>query len=173
VRRRRFSTNRVVRKTGNLIWVTTIVEASVLEIAGLDVADLVLPADWNTGGNFDRATLMGVRGWLALSQVGAATAAEAAGAYLAMYVSDQGAGAMAPAVAADYTIYDTLWTGGMTFTTATASTSAGNVGQQVEVKARRRMTSAQELRLALAITTDTATPRVKINGVMRALVKTE
>jgi len=115
---------------------------------------------------------MGIRGWWSSNQVGAATLTETSALYLAIYASDQGAGAMAPAVATDYTIYDTLWTSGMTFTSATGSTTAGYMGNQLEVRTRRRLTSAQEVRLGAGITTDTATPRVKINGVIRCLVKT-
>jgi len=172
--RRRFSTNRVARKTGNLVWITTIIEASILEIAGFDIGDLVIPTDWGGDSGFDRCTLMGIRGWLGHVQQATGTATDVSALYLAIYVAgDSNAGAMAPGVATDYTAYDVLWTGGG-ITTATASSAQGNViGEQLEVKARRRLTSAQQVRISAGLSSDTGTPRWKINGVLRCLVKTE
>jgi len=170
--RRRFTRNRVSARKGNLVWITNVIEASILEIAGLDIGDLVVPSDWE-GQGFDRCTLMGIRGWLGAAQAAAATAADACGLYLAIYVTDQQSGAMAPGIATDYTTYDVLWTAGSAASPTGATAQPAQYGQQVEVKARRRLTSAQEVRMVAGLTTDTATPRYKINGVIRALLKTD
>jgi len=163
---------RSVKRNRDLIWVTTIVQAAVAETGGgLDIGDLVLPGDWSTTVGFDRATLMGVRGALGLSQTATGTATDAPGMYLAMYVTDQltPANQMDPFNAADYSGFDTLYTDVI----AGVGTLTGVAfrGMQINIKARRKLTSAQEVRLAASVPTDTATPRFNALGIFRCLLK--
>jgi len=159
-------------KKGDLIWVTTIVQASLLESTPTDIGLLVIPSDWSITGGFDRATLMGIRGWLATSQTAAATAADASGAYAAIYVTDQAvaANSMDPSSATEYADFDTLWSDGLCLTTTTG-TAGPNPAMQLVIKTRRKLTSASSVRLAAAVDADTATPRVNWNGVIRCLLK--
>jgi len=168
---RRTRVRRFAKRNRDLIWVTTLVQASVLESTPIDAALLVIPGDWS-GGNvgFDRATLLGIRGWLNISQVTVGTSADATGCYAAIYLTDASvaANAMDPSDAADYAIFDTLYTDG----SAINATSAGPAdSKQINIKARRKITSAQSIRLAFALDADTASPRANINGVLRSLLQ--
>ncbi len=162
---------RAVRRAKDLVWITTIVEASVAETA-LDIAQVLVSADWS-GGNvgFDRCTLMAVRGWIGMAQIAASTANEATGLWLALYVTDGSLALnnMDPQVATEYVQFDTLWTDGLAI--STSSTSAAMKATQLDIKARRKLTTASEVRLAASMPTDTATPRVNVVGCVRALVR--
>jgi len=161
-------------KNGDLVWVTTIIQASLLESTPTDIGLLVIPADWSSaGGGFDRCTLMGIRGWLSMVQQGAATAAEATGCYTALYVTDQAvaANSMDPSTATEYSDFDTLWTDGMALTAAASTAQQAIWSRQLEVKTRRKLTSASSVRLAGAVDADSATPRVNWVGVVRTLLK--
>jgi len=168
---RRARVRRFAKRNRDLIWITTIVQASVLESTPIDAALLVIPGDWS-GGNvgFDRATVLGIRGWLNISQATVGTSADATGAYAAIYLTDAAVAtnSMDPSDAAEYAIFDVLYTDGVCIN----ATSAGPAEtRQVNVKARRKITSAQSVRLAFSLDADTASPRCNINGVLRTLLQ--
>jgi len=158
-------------KSKDLIWVTTLVRSSNLEFSGADIAELVIPADWSLSAGFDRCTLMGIRGWLGCNQPGAGTASEAPGMWGAVYLTDQSnpANSMDPNNAADYAVFDVLYTFGVVG--AGTVSPVGVTGEQVLIKARRKLTSADEIRVAVSVPTDTATPRFNVCGCFRSLLK--
>lgn len=174
MRRRNRAVRRSTRNGKNLIWVTTLIESSFLEATPLDLADLVIPSDWAGAAGFDRATLMGVRGWLNIAQVAAATAADASGVWVAIYVTgtDIPANSFNPGAAVDYNDNDTLYTTGAALTTTTG-TGVPQPAEQIWIKARRRLTTAQDLRIAAIASSDTATPRVNVIGCIRSLIMTD
>jgi len=102
----------------------------------------------------------------------AATAADATGCYMAIYVSDQSvaANSMDPSTATEYQDFDTLWTDGFSLT-QTTGTAGFQISRQLDIRARRRITSASAVKLAMVVDGDTATPRVNCNGVVRTLLK--
>jgi len=159
-------------KRGDLIWVTTVIQASLLEATATDIGLLVIPADWSITGGFDRCTLLSIRGWLSIQQAAAATGADATGAYLACYVTDQGiaANGMDPSTATEYSDNDVLFCDGCCLV-ANTGTSPPLVARQWQVKTKRKLTSASSVRVAAVVDTDTAAPRVNFNGVLRCLLK--
>jgi len=164
---------RSVRRSKDLVWITTIVEASFLDPTPSDAAVIVTPADWNGASlGFDRCTLMAVRGWLGYAQQAASTAAEATALWLAMYVTDTqvAANSMDPSGASEYNVFDTLWTDGLALTLSTG-TGAPIISRQLEIKSRRKLTTASDVRLAGCIPTDTGSPRVNVCGCVRALLR--
>jgi hypothetical protein len=163
---------RAAKRKGDLIWITTVVSASMLEATALDYGLLVIPTDWGSQVGFDRCTLMGIRGWVSYSQQAAATAAEATGFYTAVYVTDASVtvNSMDPSTATEYQDFDTLWTDGMSLT-QTTGTAGPFLSRQIDIKTRRKLTSASSVRAAGFVDSDTATPRVNINGVFRSLLK--
>jgi len=167
-RRRRFA-----RRNRDLVWITTVIQSSSLETggAGVDLTDLVLPADWSVTGGFDRCTLMGIRGWLAFNQVASGTSADAPCIALAVYVTSEltTANQMDPLNAADYGGFDVLYTDGMAGVGTISA--AGMMARQLDIKARRKLTSAQEVRVCVSIPNDTAAPRFNTIGVFRSLLK--
>lgn len=172
MRKARF--RRAVKRSRDLVWVTTIIEASILESTPTDIGQIVVSGDWSNGNvGFDRCTLMAVRGWLSLAQAAAATAAEATGVYMAMYVTDGSVAlnSMDPAVATEYVQFDTIWTNGTCMTANTGNQPADVMSRQLDIKARRKLTTASEVRLAASMSSDTATPRANFNGCIRALLR--
>lgn len=160
------------RRKGDLVWITTVVAASLLEATPTDYGLLVIPTDWGNQQGFDRATLMGIRGWLGFSQQAAATAADATGFYTAIYVTDASvaANSMDASTATEYQDFDTIYTDGFSLT-QTTGTAGFTQSRQLDIKSRRRLTSASSVRIAGTVDGDTATPRVNINGVIRTLLK--
>jgi len=159
-------------KHGDLVWITTVIAASILEATPTDIGLIVIPSDWGNQVGFDRATLMGIRGWLGWSQQAAATAADATGCYMAVYVTDQGisANSMDPSTATEYSDFDTIWTDGFSLS-QTTGTAGSFPARQLDLKAKRKLTSASAVKLAVAVDGDTGTPRVNFNAVFRALLK--
>jgi len=171
--RRRSFVRRSGKYKGDLVWVTTIISASLLENTPTDIGLLVIPADWtSSGGGFDRATLMAMRGWIGWSQQAAATAGDASGAYWAIYVTDQAvaANSMDPSTATEYSDFDVLFSDGISLT-QTTGTAGPQVSRQLEMRSRRKLTSASSVRIAATVDSDTAAPRVNFNGVIRSLLK--
>jgi len=170
--RRRQFVRRASKRRQDLVWVTTVVAASLLESTPTDIGLLVIPSDWAVTAGFEHCTLMGIRGWLSWTQEAAATAADATGTYMAIYVTDQAvaANSMDPTTATEYSDFDILWTDGGSLNTG-AGTGQPFPARQLEIKTRRRLTSVQSVRLAAAVDGDTATPRVGYNGVIRSLLK--
>jgi len=170
--RRRARVFRSARRKGDLVWITTVIAASLLEATPTDYGLLVIPSDWGNQQGFDRCTLMGIRGWLHWSQQAAATAADASGFYTAIYVTDQSVAvnSMDASTATEYQDFDTIWTGGMALNLTTGTSSPMST-VFLDVKSKRKLTSASSVRLAGTVDADTATPRVNINGVVRTLLK--
>jgi len=169
--RRRFA----VKRSRDLVWITTMVDNSILELAPTDICLVVTAADWSTGNaGFDRCTLLGVRGWLAGQQSAIATAGENTAAYAALYVTDAqvAVNSMDPAIATEYALFDTLWTGGFGLNGSAYTQAPSFQVWNLEVKTKRKMSTSQDLRLAANVFgADTGTPRVGWSGCIRALLR--
>jgi len=145
-------------------------EASLLEGSVLDMVFLVIPADWVATTGFDRATLLGMRGWYTFTPAAVGTAAESTAFYSAIYMCDEGvpANSMDPSVATEYADFDVLYSDGV----AVNATAIGpQSSHQLQVKVKRKLTSASQIRWSGFLATDTATPRVNANGVIRCLLQ--
>jgi len=161
---------RAVKRHRDLVWITTVFQASLLEGTGTDIAQILLASDWSSASvGFDRATLRSIRGWISFSQVAAGTAIDVPCCFAGLYIcgQDSPANSFNPFDAGDYAIYDTLynWVQG-----GEASTRA-QPAVPVNVKVMRKLNSGQQVRLAATVPTDTATPRWNVSGIMRALVQ--
>jgi len=162
---------RAVKRSRELIWVSVGVQASLLETT-LDIAQLVISADWATTAGFDRATILGIRGWLSVAQTAAGTGSEAPGIWLAIYKcgEDSPANSMDPHNAQDYVDFDVLWSGGQGGGTSSTGANAFR-SYEINVKARRKINSGEQLRMAATVPTDTATPRFNVTGMLRTLLQ--
>jgi len=163
---------RSVRRNKDLIWVTTLIQAGLLEApTGLDLTALIIPGDWSLSAGFDRATLMSIRGSLAVAQSASGTGADAPGIWLAIYVTDSAvaSGAFDPGNAADYALFDVLYTDSAAGIGTVSA--ASQRGEQINVKTRRKINSGHDVRLAYNIPADTATPRWTVFGMLRVLLK--
>jgi len=171
-RRSSRSSMRSTRGKRDLVWVTTLIDASILESTPADVALIVAPDDWSTNSGFDRATVLGIRGWLSTTQSVVSTDVTTTSLFLSVYKCDGSvaSGVMDPGVAANYVDFDVIWTSGRcSLLTAQAAVHS----EQVELKAKRRVTSADNIRMSAILTSDAAAPRMNISGCFRALIQVQ
>lgn len=172
---RRFRSRRVFRAKGkDYVWVTAIGGFSVAENS--TTVSLLSAGTWEANSlNFERATLLRVRGYISMIQNAAASAASTPLVALALFKGPltYSAGDFDPLVSSDYDATDVLWTqgatcGGIPFTSAQLQPSNTII---VDVKAKRKMDSAEQLLFAAAMGSDaTASPSVNIQFVLRMLV---
>jgi len=168
---RRSPIRRASQRARDLIWVSVGVQASLLETT-LDIAQLVVSADWAVSAGFDRATLLGIRGWLSIAQYVTGTGTDVPGIWLAVYKcgEDSPANSMSPFDAQDYVDFDVLWCGGQS---GGVSTTGANTyrSMEVNIKSRRKITSGDQIRLAATVVTDTGSPRFGVSGMLRCLLQ--
>ena len=159
-----------VKRHRDLIWITTVFQASILEGGSSDAALLVVGTDWAKANTFDRCTLLSVRGWYNFAQTTVGTSADATGAFMAVYKTDSLAASPAfdVALASDYDKVDILYTDGLAIT---AVSSQAPQTTQLNIKVKRKLTVADSVRIAINLDADTAAPRVNIVGVARSLLQ--
>ena len=152
-----------VRARPNYLWTAVIADRVVASTSGVNLVVLD-PTDWERGAtSFERATLVAVRGWLHI--VPTTLAANTLFLYLGMYDEDE-TSTVGDIVAA-YTTEDVLWTGGLQYG-ATGLEDNRAMHIDMHVKAKRRITSANEIRLVM---TSSLSNNFSVSGVLRALVR--
>ena len=141
---------RASRGPKNNVWTVVILNKFVVQPTP-DVSLVVEGADWTGAAGHQRATLLRIRGWLSVAPVATATVANAF--HAAIYISEADAPITPdPGLATMYNEEDVLWMWGAQF-------SAGNAGAVerptaasviIDVKAMRKITSTQEVRITIA-----------------------
>jgi len=163
----RGSFRRGSRAKGKYIWSSILLEAFNVPATPVG-ADIVIGTDFAAHSGREGVTLMAIRGWLSwVAQVG--TGQDVCMCYMAVVDEDEASTAVSldPASVAVYTDEDILWTGGFS---AQSTTDVGSKEQHVEtinVKARRKIHTGQEVRLIMTTSND----EIQISGVLRALLK--
>jgi len=158
----------VSRGPKNNIW--TVVILDVVSITtSVTEANIVEPDDWqpSTSG-FERATLLRIRGWLCAASI--PTDVNAASLMAMIYVCDADDSVNSPSAVASYTKEDVLWSYGWSWPGANAASveKPSSTTVMVDVKAMRKISSAQEVRLSV-VGSDATTATV--SGVLRALIR--
>jgi len=149
-------------KGANYVW-TAVLPGFGLITAG-DESLIVAKTDWSNIVGFERATIMTVRGWLSFTSGGTA----AADYKWAIVLVDEDVPIQSSLLADFYTDEDILWTGGGRKALTDAGDNSWQINHDVNVKAKRKMTSGQELRIIFDVT---ATSSIHVVGVLRALLK--
>jgi len=147
---------------------------TILVIDGLTVDDITVKqeiiveaADWAVGGGFEHATVLRTRGWLTFQPP--TSTPSTMFCTISVQDSDIGAGSSNPTDPTVYLDEDIIWTYG----TSVAATVANDLlipPVIVDVKAMRRITSGQELRLTM-VSGGPALAAWSVNGVLRSLVR--
>jgi len=171
--RRRGGGGRASRRRKNQTWVSTIVEAASFDNDPVIEATILNGANWSLEQGLDRATLMTIRGWLSVSYDPTQTVANRA--FYMIYMTDVdtpilAAGTNGPADALAY-IEDVIWTGGWQVPIGKAASveQSTSINYEFNIKAMRRMTSDQVLRVAFAA--GTAGSFFIASGLFRCLVR--
>lgn len=171
---RRFRSRRVVtRRPKDYVWVTAIGDITVAE--NTTTTSLMSSGTWEANSlNFERATLLRVRGYIALLQTAAASTSPPALRWaLHMGPLTFSAGDFSPFTSSDYDATDVLWTGGsITGNAASAVDRAGrNQVFEVDAKAKRRIDSSEQLLYTIGMGADAgANPSVACSFLFRMLI---
>jgi len=168
------SVRRFSRGKRDYIWCTSRIDQAIIDDEGLSISTLVSPSDWEASTTgFDRGTLVAIRGWLATSQAANGTTADQT--MVAMYIAKNNsaaASAFSPLLASAYDSTDILWCSG----TLIQSTAAGERGRldttlQLDIKAKRKISSSDVIQLVTAMDVDTVSPTFFVSGIVRCLVQ--
>ena len=156
------------RQKGRFIWTSVLFEGFNVPITPVS-SNIVEDADWTAVAGNTGATLMAIRGWWsAQGQTG--TGNDSLLMLIALVDADiaSTSTSLDPAAVATYTDEDVLWTGGWTKAQVTeVGVRAGSGQVEVNIKARRKIRSGQEIRLCQTTTND----EIGFSGVFRALLK--
>jgi len=165
---RRFRRASGNRGPKNNVWTVLVFDDQVISTSVIEGV-IVATNDWQpSSSGFEHATLLRIRGWLSLSRN---EANDGVGTmYMLIYVTDANAGVVNPSLATTYVNEDVIWTAGVTFSSQQAASLEANpiVQVDVDVKAMRKINSAQQVRIALV---STSTGLVVVGGILRALIR--
>ena len=169
-RRRRGGFSRSVKKTGATIWTTLINEAvTILPGATKTGSDIVTDSDWSVIGGQERATILRIRGWFAVSIAPAAALTDAGGCFGYIGVYDADELSLTASAASTYKDEDIMTTFGHVFPYSNISQTSPDAWHQVvDVKAMRKIRTGQECRFVL---TNETPLDLEVSLVLRALVK--
>jgi len=162
-------TSRATRKgQNNQTWGAVVFEQTVDDAPAIEV-EIMTGADWSVGSGLERATLLRVRGWLSAVPSSPVATADG-GLYLQVYLTDVDSPLGQPPDTALAYVEDSLWTGGTMFGPGHANAVEGLRAYQFsfDVKAMRRVTSDQSLRLIMVTT---SARFMVVGGLARALVR--
>lgn len=170
---RRSRTRRVIRVGGkDYVWVTAIGGFSVAENS--TTVALASAGTWEANAlNFERATLLRIRGYITVAQTVASSTTSPPLMSMAIFKGPltYTAGDFDPLVSSDYDATDVLWTWGTVCTAGTGSRAGNDVTTMVDVKAKRKMDSAEQILLAVAMGADAgANPIAFVQFVLRLLI---
>ncbi len=165
--RRRHS--RAVSRRKDNIWTTVSLPGTIIAATIQLDANIVEPSDWERqSSGKEGATLMGIRGYLSVTNR-TATGALGSGnvlAYIAKF--DKDVASPSPAVAATYAEEDILWTGGTRVPFSEAASQWPGWDVEFNVKSMRRITNGEDIRL---IVLNQLAVAIQIASVVRGLVR--
>ncbi len=149
------------RRGKDLIWTAVITDDEPISDA-TEILDIVQPADWSTVAGRASATLLTIRGMVSLRRTNAVQGS----IFMYIAVFDKDETSPSPLVPATYVEEDILWT----YCWQYKSGNIEGVQIPVHVKAKRRISSGQDVRLVFVEsgTTNTA----DLSCILRALVNT-
>jgi len=128
---------RAARGARDLVWTTVLSIDENVALNATSTNEICVASDWTASDGFERATLLGIRGFLS---IGIQAVGGTEGGWVA-YIAKMSAGETKPdpLVAATYEDEDILWTGGGLL--QAHATSVGNVYNSIpiQVKAKRKI----------------------------------
>ena len=130
---------RAARGARDLVWTTVLSIDEDVVLNGTSTNEICVASDWTASDGFERATLLGIRGFLS---IGSKSQDGGEGGWVA-YIAKMSAGETKPdpLVAATYEDEDILWTGGGLIQNAVSTEDNGRVyaSMPIQVKAKRKM----------------------------------
>ena len=167
-RKRRGATRSRSSGVKNQVWTALLLSGQTFDDAPVIEFPIVEETDWKARGGFEHATLLRIRGWLTFQP----PAIVPSTALMCIGVVDNGVGATSlnPNDVATYTREDILWTSGISMANSGVANDVMNNPIEVDVKAMRRITNAQEVRISF-VSGGPVAATWTVNGVLRALVR--
>ncbi len=152
---------RASRTKNNYVWSVVSVNRAILTTVTSE--NLVQDSDWNPSGGQKRATIIAVRGYLMMRAVGVLVS----DCHMYLGIMDEDvATSPDPALAATYVDEDIMWTGG--FCKSPGAQDARQLfHMDINIKAKRKIRSGQELRLN---SIGTNASELRLIGILRTLM---
>jgi len=154
----------------NNVWSVVLLDGVLIPAGTALEPTIVSPSEWQPAASgFEHATLLRIRGWLSIARRLDQVAESSI--FMMIYKNAVDDGVSDPSDVGEYPVEDVLWTGGARFpllSGATSDVSVNPVQFDVDVKAMRRIDSAEEIRLSLI---SSIANTVRISGVLRALIR--
>jgi len=168
---RRFVRRSSPRKKRDLVWVTIKVNNLANDI-NETVQSLLDSTEWTAvpGVGFERATLLRVVGNLTFSQLTGGTLADGPELFFALQVCSSTANAVDPSDMADVASADILHIAARALPGTQSQTNTILQTHPIDITAKRKLNSDTIVLLTSRITTDTVSPTVSIQGVLRFLI---
>ncbi len=165
VSKRRFT--RGVSKSGvkNQVWVSTVVLDVLFDDTPAIEFNIVQGSDWEVSGQAEVATVLRIRGWLAVRSIQNSVFASW---FSAMYKTDEDTGVSSPTGLGLYTDESVLWTDGGGASDYTIDPNQHHEYCRIDVKAMRKVTNGEQIRMTFA---SNVTRVHGVSGVFRALVR--
>jgi len=140
---------------------TNLILTNQAATTGAGSSNIVEPADWERSAtSFERATLVGIRGWIAVTRL--VNTSASLFMYVGLYDEDE-ASSLADIVAT-YDSEEILWTGG----TGNSASITNDPPMMINIRAKRKITSASEVRF---VRTASANSIYSISCILRGLVQ--
>jgi len=168
---RRRHSRAVTRGPKNQVWAVSVFEQTNVPVATTVLLGvLVAGSDWNSSNSSsERATLLRIRGWMSMRQETVAGVGTPGAIFFGIFVLDEDGTTPDMSTASTYADEDILWTGGVQLPSlGDASARSFTADWVVDVKAMRRITNGQGIRLAVTNPTGST---VDVSGTFRSLVR--
>ena len=151
------------------VWSVVVLDNVLIPSAGVEAA-IVIPDEWQpAAGGFEHATMLRIRGWLSIARI--TTVVTLHTIALVIYKIDQNDTLKSALSATTYNEEDVLWTGGLNYPTIASGLGDDGLNPvqfDIDVKAMRRITSGDDVRLSMISSVNNAS---RISGVLRALIR--
>ena len=146
----------------NYVWSAVLIADQTVGSGAMAGQNIVQATDWAGAVGFERATLLTVRGWLNIVQVGTEVLQWFA------VVAKQGADepALDALVVATYVDEDLLWTGGGSFPATGVAQATNKDDREIHIKVKRKLSVDDNITLFVGATAGLLT----FNTVLRGLV---
>ena len=169
----RRTTRRFTRRKRDLVWTTAIASGQVTDGSTTTLA-VASSGEWEASAlNFERATLLRVRGYVAFTQDVVAATVDTSSMW-AFHVGPLtfSPGDFSPFVSSDYDATDVLWTYGVMSSRGSAGAARATTAstKEIDIKAKRRMKSSEQLLFSIGLATDPAgAPTIEYQLLVRCL----
>jgi len=142
----------------NLIWSNVLAQNVLIAAGSTDESIICISTDWSAAVGFERATIIGIRGWLAVQRESAGNGS----VWCAILKQAIAETTPDPKIIATYNDEDILWTWGTGF----ESTSTDQMQTMIDVKVKRKI----DVNTKIVLLVGAVGASIRLNSLARGLV---